>query len=85
MDRSYETREGEKRTVVELQVEEVAPSLKYATAQVTRSQRGSTSSGGQQRGGYGGGQDPAGGDWGSGGGISGGGFPGAPDEPPFAR
>src|SRR6201747_1073635 len=32
--RSYETREGEKRTVVELDVEEVGPSLKYATAKV---------------------------------------------------
>ena len=34
--RSYETREGEKRTVVELQVDEVGPSLKYATAKVAR-------------------------------------------------
>src|SRR3954471_3318910 len=32
--RSYETKEGEKRTVVELQVDEVGPSLKYATAKV---------------------------------------------------
>ena len=47
--RSYETREGEKRTVVELEVEEVGPSLKYATAKVARVQRGSG-------GGYGGGQ-----------------------------
>jgi single-strand DNA-binding protein len=47
--RSYETREGEKRTVVELEVEEVGPSLKYATAKVARVQR---SGGG---GGYGGG------------------------------
>ena len=37
--RSYETREGEKRTVVELAVEEVGPSLRYATAKVTRAQR----------------------------------------------
>ncbi len=37
--RSYETREGEKRTVYELDVEEVGPSLKYATAKVTRTQR----------------------------------------------
>jgi single-strand DNA-binding protein len=55
--RSYETREGEKRTVVELDVEEVGPSLKYATAKVARVQR---SGGG---GGYGapqggGGEDP---------------------------
>ena len=37
--RSYETREGEKRTVYELDVEEVGPSLKYATAKVTRTTR----------------------------------------------
>lgn len=37
--RSYETSEGEKRAVVELDVEEVGPSLRYATAKVTRSQR----------------------------------------------
>ncbi|HEY5247741.1 MAG TPA: single-stranded DNA-binding protein [Dermatophilaceae bacterium] len=39
--RSYETKEGEKRTVVELDVDEVGPSLKYATAKVNRTQRGS--------------------------------------------
>jgi single-strand DNA-binding protein len=55
--RSYETREGEKRTVVELEVEEVGPSLKYATAKVARVQR----SGGGGGGGYGGGA-PSGGD-----------------------
>ena len=38
--RQYETREGEKRTVIELDVEEVGPSLKYATAKVTRVTRG---------------------------------------------
>ena len=37
--RQYETREGEKRTVYELDVEEVGPSLKYATAKVTRTTR----------------------------------------------
>lgn len=47
--RSYETREGEKRTVVELQVEEIGPSLKYASAKVNRTTRGSAGndSGGQ--------------------------------------
>jgi single-strand DNA-binding protein len=51
--RSYEDREGQRRTVVELEVEEVGPSLKYATAKVTRASRGT---GG---GGYGGGgEDP---------------------------
>jgi single-strand DNA-binding protein len=39
VQRSYETREGEKRTVVELQVEEIGPSLRYASAKVTRAQR----------------------------------------------
>ena len=38
--RSYETREGEKRTVFEVEVDEVGPSLKYATAKVTKAQRG---------------------------------------------
>ena len=37
--RSYEDRDGQKRTVVELQVDEIGPSLKYATAKVTRTQR----------------------------------------------
>ena len=54
--RSYETREGEKRTVFEIEVEEVGPSLKFATAKVTRATRGG---GG---GGYGGGQQAGGGD-----------------------
>jgi single-strand DNA-binding protein len=53
--RSYETREGEKRTVFEIEVEEVGPSLKYATAKVTRATR----SGGGGGGGFsGGGDDP---------------------------
>ncbi|MFD6401132.1 single-stranded DNA-binding protein [Nocardia sp. NPDC060249] len=38
--RSYETREGEKRTVVELEVDEVGPSLRYATAKVSKAGRG---------------------------------------------
>ena len=38
--RSYETKEGEKRTVVELEVDEVGPSLRYATAKVTKASRG---------------------------------------------
>ena len=36
VQRSFETREGEKRTVVEMQVDEVGPSLRYATAKVVR-------------------------------------------------
>ena len=39
--RSYETKEGEKRTVVEMEVDEVGPSLRYATAKVVKTQRGS--------------------------------------------
>ncbi len=38
--RSFETREGEKRTVIELEVDEVGPSLRYATAKVVRAARG---------------------------------------------
>jgi single-strand DNA-binding protein len=43
--RSYETKEGEKRTVYELEVDEIGPSLRYATAKVQRMNR---SGGGQQ-------------------------------------
>ena len=42
VQRSYETREGEKRTVVELQVDEVGPSLRYATAKVERTSSGTS-------------------------------------------
>ena len=62
--RSYETREGEKRTVFELEVEEVGPSLKYATAKVTRASGG----GGGGFGGGGGGGSRGGGNPGGGGG-----------------
>jgi Single-stranded DNA-binding protein len=82
--RSYETREGEKRTVVEMQVDEIGPSLRYATAKVNRTQRGSSSGGGFGSSGSGsdspassGSDDP----WGSAAPApSGGGFS---DEPPF--
>lgn len=47
--RSYDDREGNKRTVFEVDVEEVGPSLKYATAKVTRAASGGQQSGGQQR------------------------------------
>lgn len=43
--RSYETKEGEKRTVIEFDVEEIGPSLRYATAAVTRSQGKSSGAG----------------------------------------
>jgi single-strand DNA-binding protein len=77
--RSYDDREGVKRTVYELDVEEVGPSLRNATAKVTKT----TGRGGQ--GNYGGGQQGGGSGWGggpSGGGPQGGG--GAPADDPWA-
>ena len=47
--RSYETREGEKRTSTELEVQEIGPSLRFATATVNR--QGKNTGGGQQQGG----------------------------------
>lgn len=41
--RSYDTKEGEKRTVIELEVDEIGPSLKYATAKVVKTQRNNAS------------------------------------------
>ncbi|WP_067884618.1 single-stranded DNA-binding protein [Nocardia vaccinii] len=97
--RSYETREGEKRTVVELEVDEIGPSLRYATAKVNRTTRGgggggggysNTNSGGGggfggSNGGGGRGGQNAGGDdpWGSA--PAAGSFGGGAmdDEPPF--
>ena len=86
--RSFETREGEKRTVVELEVDEIGPSLKYATAKVNKASR--SGGGGGGFGGGGGGaassrpaaeaapkDDP----WGSA--PASGSFGGADDEPPF--
>lgn len=70
VQRSYETREGEKRTVVELQVDEIGASLRYATAKVTRSQR--SGGGGGFGGGGGGGSYGGGNSGGYGGGNSGG-------------
>lgn len=54
VQRSYETREGEKRTVVELQVEEIGPSLRYSSAKVTRNARSGGNGGGFSGGGNGG-------------------------------
>ena len=75
--RSFETKEGEKRTVVELEVDEVGPSLRYATAKVTKASRGS-GGGGAGGGGFGGSGSSGGSDdpWST---------PAAPssDEPPF--
>jgi single-strand DNA-binding protein len=86
--RSYETKEGEKRTVMELEVDEIGPSLRYATAKVQKMSRSSgggfgSSSGGGAAGGGPGADDP----WAtatpapSGGGGGGGGS--FDDEPPF--
>ena len=60
--RSYETKEGEKRTVIEMEVDEVGPSLRYASAKVTKTQRGSGGGGfgssGSGQGGYAADTDP---------------------------
>lgn len=83
--RSFETREGEKRTVVEVEVDEIGPSLRYATAKVNKASR---SGGGG--GGFGGGSRqqsapassaPADDPWGSA--SASGSFGGGDDEPPF--
>lgn len=71
--RSYETREGEKRTVVELEVDEIGPSLRYATAKVNKANR--ASSGDRARAGASAGRSQGSDDpWGNAGGTS---------EPPF--
>ena len=94
--RSFETKEGENRTVVEMQVDEIGPSLRRATAKVNKTSRGGGGfGGGGQGGGYGGGgaaaddpwaTTPAGGQGGQGGSAGGGGGWGGGsynDEPPF--
>jgi single-strand DNA-binding protein len=87
--RSFETREGEKRTVMEVEVDEIGPSLRYATAKVNKASR--SGGGGGGGGGFGGGgarqapaqvsggagEDP----WGSA--PASGSFAGGDDEPPF--
>jgi single-strand DNA-binding protein len=93
--RSFETKEGEKRTVVELEVDEIGPSLRYATAKVNKVSRGSGGGdfgGGGGYGGGGGGGNRGGGNedpWGSaapagaGPGSGSGSGSGSYDEPPF--
>ena len=72
--RSYETKEGEKRSVVELEVDEIGPSLRWATAKVTKASRG------EGGGGFGGG---GGGGFGGGGSSDPWSTPAPPsDEPP---
>lgn len=89
--RSYDTQQGERRTVVELQVDEVGPSLRRARAQVTRTapsggggyqsdnrgQQGAPQQGAPQGGGYGGGQ----GGYGQGGANYGAPTGGSPEDP----
>jgi single-strand DNA-binding protein len=90
--RSYETREGERRTVFEIDVDEIGPALKYATAKVSRNAAGSGGGSRPSSGGGGGyGDDP----WATSGARQGGGQSGSPqqgsdpwsapqsEEPPF--
>ena len=76
VQRSYDTKEGEKRTVVELQVDEIGPSLKYATAKVTRAAKISSGGGGGFTAPAGGKPDP----WATDSAPAGNGFA---EEPPF--
>ncbi|WP_284984250.1 single-stranded DNA-binding protein [Arthrobacter sp. efr-133-TYG-118] len=67
--RSYETKEGEKRTAIELEIEEIGPALKYATAKVTRTQgdgqQAQRNGGAPQQSGSWGGQPQQSSGWGS--------------------
>ncbi|MCA5924353.1 MULTISPECIES: single-stranded DNA-binding protein [Curtobacterium] len=78
--RSYQDREGQQRTSIELEVDEIGPSLRYATAQITRAAGGS---GGGGRGQVGGGNSGGGGNggWNGGGNNNGGGQSDAPWSP----
>jgi single-strand DNA-binding protein len=87
--RSYETKEGEKRTVYEVEVDDVGPSLRNASAKVNRVARsggdGGYSGGSRAQGGQGGGQGgQGGGQGGQGGGRSSGGGQGGGDPDPWA-
>ena len=85
--RTYDTKEGEKRTVMELEVDEIGPSLRYASAKVSRTQRsggggggfGGDSGGGQQA------QQPSQDPWGAPAGGNSSGWGNGPEssEPPF--
>jgi single-strand DNA-binding protein len=85
--RSYETKEGEKRTVFEVEVDEVGPSLRSASAKVTKASRGGGGGGfggGSSSGGFGGGSSGAADDpWSTPAASSGGGGGNLSDEPPF--
>ena len=77
--RSYETKEGEKRTVIELEVDEIGPSLRYANAKVNRTQRSGAGGAGGAQGGFGG--NPGAGQGGNSGGSWGGNQPATQDDP----
>ncbi|HEY4018175.1 MAG TPA: single-stranded DNA-binding protein [Pseudonocardiaceae bacterium] len=82
--RTFDTKEGEKRTVIEMEVDEVGPSLRYATAKVNKASRGTGGGGGGFGGGGGGGGGaPADDPWGSAPAASSGGGGGFAEEPPF--
>lgn len=95
VQRDWEDKEtGQKRSAVEMQVDEIGPSLKYATAKVAKTERrqgqgggyGGRQQGQEAAGGWGGGQAPQGDPWASGGASQGGQWGGAVpsyDEPPF--
>ena len=70
--RSYENREGQRRTVYEIEVDDIGPSIKFATAQVTRNPRSGGQGGGQQR--------TAGNTWNQ---APQGGFGGSDQQPPW--
>lgn len=80
--RSYDTKEGERRTVMELEVDEIGPSLKYASAKVTRSARGNGEGAAGRAPATGGG---GGGAWGNPPAGGGGGWGNTPNptDPPF--
>jgi single-strand DNA-binding protein len=63
--RSFETKEGEKRTVMELEVDEIGPSLRYATAKVNKGSRGSSGGGYGSSGSSGGYSSPPDDPWGT--------------------
>jgi single-strand DNA-binding protein len=86
--RTFDTKEGEKRTVIEMQVDEVGPSLRYATAKVNKTSRGGGGGGfGGGGGGFSGGNgggNSGGGNQGGWGGNSGGSGGGQPQDDPWA-
>jgi single-strand DNA-binding protein len=86
--RSFETREGEKRTVFEVEVDEIGPSLRYATAKVNKASRSGGGGGGFGGGGSRASSTPSGSTGGSsddpwGSAPASGSFAGSDDEPPF--